>query len=201
MAYSAAQVVRDALHAWAHGLLADLFEAATVEGGPVLAGEAPPLPTLGIDWGSTSVTGRVVDEIEEGCEELPQGVLRLWYEDVELGFVWRSSSPEQADLFAHEFVTRAALEAITSNPDGNRVLHFELEFAPGVVRGAKLYLDGSVVPVRPEDNATRSLYTFRVSGAVAYPVMRPAYELGTMSVVVIINGERYALADLEDSNA
>lgn len=192
MPVSAAQVVREALQEWAHGLLADLFEAVVLAG-PVVAGEAPALPTLGLDWGATQVNGRIVEE-ESPAEGT--GTFRLWYEDVDLAFIWRATTPEQADLFAHEFVTRAATEAMQSNPDGNRVLSFDLEFGPGVTRGAKLYLEGSVVPVRPEENATRSLYTFRVAGAVSYPVVRVEY-LGVMKVVVIINGERFELADME----
>lgn len=195
MAYSAAQVVRNALEEWATGLVSDLFEAV-VEGGPVAAGSSPPLPTLGLDWGATRVTGRPVDE-----EVTDWGaVLRLWYEDVDLAFVWRSTSPEHADLFAHEFAARAGLAAVASNPDGNRVLHFEVELGPGVTREAKLYLEGSVTPVKPEENATRSLYTFRVAGAVSYPVTYVEH-FGVMNVVVIINGERFELADLEANDA
>lgn len=194
MAVSATQIVRLALQAWAHDLLCDLFEAVTVEGGPVLAGEAPPLPTLGLEWGGTKVHGRVVDE-----EVLAGGaVLRLWYEDVDIAFVWRATTPEQADLFAHEFATRAARDAMLSNPDGNRVLSFEIELAPDVIRDAKLYLDGSVVPAKAEENATRSLYTFRVAGAVSYPVIRVEH-LGVMNLVVVINGHRFELADFEEA--
>ncbi len=195
MAFSAAQSVRDALQTWAQSLVADLLPQATVEGGPAEAGQAPALPTLSLDWGATR-TERV--RPTDGVESL-RGVWLLQYEDVDLAFIWRATSLEDADLFAHEFAARAALAALRSNDEGNRVLHFDVTLGD-LTRTAKLYLGGEVVPVQPAENVTRSLYTYRVPGSVAYPVYfaEPDSDpTGLMNVIVIINGTSYPLAQFE----
>lgn len=196
MAASASQTVRDALRAWALGLVADVLPASTVEGGPVGAGEAPDLPTLGIDWGATTVVqAQPYDVEDENDQDTGAGVWLLHYEEVQLGFVWRATTPEDADLFAHEFAARAALAAMASNDDGQRVLHFDVSIGDAT-RTAKLYLGGEIVPVRLDENATRSLYTFRVPGAVSYPVYAvesPSDATGLMHVVVTINGSTFEL--------
>jgi hypothetical protein len=204
MALSATQVVRDALQEWAQGLMSDLIPEVSVEGGPVVAGDSPDMPTLGIEWGTTQVIhARPYDVAAENNLATGQGVWLLQYEEVELAFVWRANTPELSDLFAHEFGTRAALEAVASNEDGNRVLHFEVEIGDAT-RTGKLYLGGEVVPVNPADNASRSLYTFRVPGTVTYPVFRvepEAEATGLLNIIVIINGTSYELAAIPDPEA
>lgn len=202
MAASAAQSVRDALRTWALELVADVLPAATVEGGPVEAGAAPSLPTLGLDWGATTVeASRPTDVEEENDETTGQGVWLLHYESVQMGFVWRATTPEDADLFAHEFATRAALAAVRSNGGGNRVLHFGVSLGDDD-RTAKLYLSGEVVPERRDENVTRSLYTYRVPGSVSYPVYAVESEsdaTGLMAIVVTINGTSYELAEIVEA--
>jgi len=191
MAFAASQIIRDALQLWAQSKVADLLPQSTIEGGPVVAGDAPALPTLGLDWGSTSVEGsRSMDVEEETDLDTGAGTWLVHYEDVEIAFVWRAANPEDADLFAHEFAIRAAREARESNEEGSRVLHFDVTLG-GLTRTAKLYLSGEVVPVRPEENATRSLYTFRVPGSVSYPVYEvesPSDATGLMNIIVQLGG-------------
>lgn len=194
---SAEGVVRGALADWARGLVADIMPAATVEGGPVEAGAAPDLPTLGVEWGRAQLLHvQPVDvPISEGNDA------RIWflgYEDVPLAFVWRAATPDDADFFAHEFARRAALAAMESNDDGNRVLHFEAQLGE-VARTGKLYLDGIVAPEKPDENVTRSLYTYRVPGSVSYPsyaAESPGAETGLMNITVVINGKSFELAEI-----
>ena len=198
MAFSATQIVRDALQLWAMSLVADLYPASTVEGGPVEPGQAPALPTLGLDWGTTEASGgRSVDIPEEVDLATGAGTWLVHYEDVELAFIWRATAPEQADLFAHTFANRAARAARDSNEDGQRVLHFDVEIGDAT-RTAKLYLSGEVVPVRTEENVARGLYTFRVPGSVAYPVIdveSPQDATGLMNIVVVIGGTSYPIPE------
>lgn len=184
MAWSAAQSVRNALQEWAQSLVGDLFSAATVAGGPLEPGQVPALPTLGLEWGSTRVEhSRPVDD---------DGLWLLHYEDVDLAFVWRANDLEQADLFAHTFAARAAAAAMASNDDGNRVLHFAVGD-----QAAKLYLDGAVTPVAADENLTRGLYTYRVPGAVSYPVVEAfAEDAALMNIVVVIGETAYDLEEI-----
>lgn len=198
MAFAASQIVRDALQLWAQSKVADLLPQSTFEGGPVEAGAAPALPTLGLDWGATEVSGSRSTDIEEEIDlDTGAGVWLVHYEDVELAFVWRATNPEDADLFAHEFAVRAAREARESNEEGSRVLHFDVTIG-GLTRTAKLYLSGEVVPVRPDENATRSLYTFRVPGSVSYPVIdveSPDDATGLMNITVVLDGTSYPIPE------
>lgn len=165
------------------------------------AGEVTVLDTLGLAWGSTVEGGTRPEELDAFDDG--RGVWLLHEEEAELAFVWRGTTPEDADFFAHQFVKLATRAACRSNPSGNRVLHFAIEI-DGVARTARLYLDGRIVPDAGSgsDNALRSLYTFRVPGSVVYPVLDVESlddATGLMNVVLEVNGQRTALADITEA--
>ena len=191
MVIASQNIVREALASWAETMMAGTLAAMRVLGGPVEAGEAPALPSCGLEWGTVvpMSEGSVVDFAIEGAFES----WLIQYEEVACAFVWRAASAEDADLIAHEFVARAAILAQTSNPAGNRVLHFAVNLG-GTSRGAKLYLEGVVEPPAPSDTVTRSLYTQRVPATVVYPsVYQRTRILPELNVGVSIDGAEYPL--------
>lgn len=191
--YSASEVVRAGLRAWAEELVRDIVPATIVVGELEGPGEAYELPVLGLAWGQASE----VDATPFDEETLPdgRGVWRLHFEEVDGAFIWHGTTPEEADYFAAEFGRRATHAARRSNRLGSRVLHFAVE-TDGIVRTAKLYLDGRIVPESPQDGALRGLYRYRVPFTVAYPVMAvetPAERTGLMRIVVNVAGVATAI--------
>lgn len=186
---AAQNIVRTALASWAEDLMSDVIDPLRVIGGPNDAGDAPTLPTCGIEWGT-------VEPINEVAEVTQTDTAETWlmqYEEVSLAFVWRTNDKDQSDLIAHEFVNRAAIEAQLSNDSGTRVLHFGVNLG-GSEWGAKLYLLGEVAPPQPSDTLTRSLYMQRVPATVVYPAPYVrARTLPEMNVGVTVNGTVYPL--------
>lgn len=189
MAVASQNLIRLALASWAETLMTAVLEQFRVLGGPLEAGDAPALPTCGLDW-STVVPMTELSEVTLG--ESSETWL-VQYEEVSCGFVWRAADPEQADAIAHEFIARAAIEAQGSNDSGTRVLHFEVNLG-GSNRGAKLYLEGVVEAPQPEDTLTRSLYVQRVPATVVYPaIYTRGLTIPEMNVGVTVNGTAYPL--------
>lgn len=187
---SSANIIRAALMTWATALMADVVTDLTAVAGPAEAGDAPALPTLGIEWSTPQVTNlRPVPEVLS--EETGIAAWHTHDEEASMAFVWRATTLEEADTIAAEFVGRAAIAATRSNDGGDRVLHFT-ETLGTASRTCKLYLDGVVDPVPQDDAQTRSLFKVRVPALVCYPnYLVEAAATGVMNVAVVIDGVTY----------
>jgi len=183
-----ANIIREALAAWALDLVSDLIVDAQAIAGPLEPGELPPLPTVGIEW-STAYGITEYPDVSFDVDGSERWMIQT--EEAELAFVWRSNDRDEADLLAHAFKSRSAIESSESNPDGNRVLHFFVNL-DGQSYLAKLYELGTVEPPNPTDAGERSLYTQRIPASVIYPsvYLRDA-DLAEMNIGVTVNGTIY----------
>lgn len=198
--FSAAEVVRAALIAWAQRIMGEVAPR-TVDVANTEEGQGSTLPTISLAWGSTE---EIDDTADEEVYEDGRAVWRLHYEDAAFGFMFRANDPAEADYFAHYFATRAKLEAMKSNTEGNPVLHLRVTFTGGIERTVRMYLDGRVQNESGDDAHLRGLYTYRVPGSVTYPVMAVEDHdnaTGVMTVVLVINGHEVRLVDIEAAEA
>jgi hypothetical protein len=182
-------IIRQALASWAHDLVADVVAELSVVAGPVEAGEKPELPSVGIEWGTATPATEYSDVVFDDTGEIERW--KVQEEEVDMAFVWRAYDIEDADSLAHEFIGRAAIAAQESNPEGNRVLHFDVNLE-GSTYGCKLYLMGTVEPPGPVDSAERSLFVQRIPASVIYPaIYARAKDYPEMNVGVTVNGVTY----------
>ena len=97
-----------------------------------------------------------------------------------------------------ESVTKSTLRGIT-RPESSPVMHLPLVFNGSLTRTAKLYLNGRVHLVNPNDVALRSLYTMRCPGSIVYPVMRvedAGQGTGALNIAIVLNGRAVDLNEL-----